>query len=115
MKTSLEQIAKTCHEAHNQICKNHGQAIIPWESKSEAHHETVKNSVKKIINGIIKSPEEAHMNFKFKKRKDGWTYGEEYSTKEKTNPRLCNFSGLPEAERQKEEMFFAVARSFKQE
>ena len=111
----LDQIARTCHEAHNQICKNNGQETIAWEDKSEAHHKTVKNSIKKILNGIIGSPEEAHMNFKFKKRKDGWTYGENYSTRARTNPRLCDFEELPEAERQKEEMFFAIARSFKKD
>lgn len=111
MKT--KRIAKACHAAHNQICKEFGQPVIPWESKSPEHHETVKNSVKKILNGVIRSPEEAHMNFVFKKREDGWKHGTEYSTKNKTNPRLCDFDQLPKVERLKEEMFFAVASSFK--
>lgn len=109
----LGKIAKACHAAHNQICKNHGQHVIPWENKSKEHHKTVKNSIKKILNGKINSPEEAHINFVEKKEKEGWEYGPEYSTKKKTNPRLCDWEELEDVEREKEEMFFAVASSFK--
>jgi hypothetical protein len=108
----LERIAKACHEVHNVLCKNSGQKVTPWEEKSEEHRETVKNSVKKILSGIIQSPQEAHMNFVFQKRKDGWVYGERHSNRKKVSPRLCDWNDLPEVERQKEEYFFAVASSF---
>jgi hypothetical protein len=88
--------------------------VIPWEDKSDEHHAIVMNSVDKIVNGRITSAEDAHMNFVMMKREDGWCYGDEYSTANKTNPRLCDFDELDDVERQKEEYFFAVASSFVQ-
>ena len=70
------------------------------------------NSVDKILNGVLKSPEDSHMNFVFMKREDGWQYGDNYSTRGKTNPRLCEWEELEDVERQKEEYFFAVVNSF---
>jgi len=107
------QIAKTCHEVHNVLCKNNGMQVIPWEDKSPEHHAIVADSVEKIVKGIVRSPQEAHYNFVIGKRKDGWEYGPDYSTRNKTNPRLCSFDELEDIEREKEEYFFAVASSFK--
>jgi len=107
------QIAKTCHEVHNVLCAANGMQVIPWEEKSPEHQAIVISSVDKILNGILTTPEESHMNFMFMKREDGWKYGDSYSTRNKTNPRLCEWDELEEIERQKEEYFFAVVNSFK--
>ena len=107
------QIAKVCHNAHNVICKSAGMHIIPWEKKSKEHKKTVADSLDKILNGTIRTPEEAHFNFVMNKREDGWEYGDDYSTRKKTNPRLCDWEVLDEIDQMKEEMFFAVASSFK--
>jgi len=112
-KKNLRKIAMACHAAHNIHCANNDMQVIAWEDKSKEHHKIVMNSVKKILDGKIKSPEKAHMNFVKKKKKDGWMYDAEYSTERKTNPRLCDFDELPSNERMKEEFFFAVASSFK--
>ena len=87
--------------------------VTPWEEKTPAHRAIVKSAVKKILKGTITNPEESHMNFVFMKREDGWKFGEKYSTRNKTNPRLCDYRELPDLERQKEELFFAVASSFR--
>lgn len=108
----VEKIARACHEVHSVFCKNNGFKVTSWDEKSEEHQQTVINSVKKIVKGVIKSPQEAHTNFVFQKRKDGWNYGEKHSERKKTSPRLCDWNELPAIERQKEEFFFAVASSF---
>lgn len=108
----LEKIARACHEVHNVFCKVNGLKVTPWEQKSEEHRQTVIASVKKIVKGIVKSPQEAHMNFVFQKRKDGWVYDETHSETKKTSPRLCDWNELPLIEQQKDEYFFAVASSF---
>jgi len=107
------QIAKTCHEVHNVLCANNDMQVIPWEEKSTEHHAVVVNSVEKILSGEVESPEESHSNFVHMKEEFGWEYGPKYSTKNKTNPRLCDFEELESVERQKEEYFFAVVSSFK--
>lgn len=107
------QIAQACHNVHNVLCASHGMHVIPWEEKSPEHQATVADSLDKILSGAIRTPQEAHMNFVFNKREDGWEYDEQYSTRNKTNPRLCAWEDLDEVERQKEEFFFAVASSFR--
>ena len=107
------QLAKACHNIHNVVCLNNGMQVIPWEEKSEKHHKVVINSIDKILKGKINSPEESHDNFVAKKEKDGWIYGEKFSTKNKTNPRLCNFNELEGPEKEKEDFFFALVSSFK--
>jgi hypothetical protein len=104
------QIAQACHNAHNVICKNAGMHVIPWEEKSPEHQATVADSLDKILSGAIRTPQEAHFNFVMQKREDGWEFYQQYSTRNKTNPRLCDWD---ETEQMKEEMFFAVVSSFK--
>ena len=106
------QIAKACHNVHNVLCKKHGMQVIPWEDKSPEHQATVADSLDKILSGAIRTPQEAHFNFVMKKRQDGWEHADEYSTRNKTNPRLCEWDELESVERMKEELFFAVASSF---
>lgn len=106
------QIAMACHNAHNVLCESHGLQVIPWEDKSPEHHAIVIDSIDRILSGEIESPEEAHDNFVFMKEADGWGYDTEYSRKNKTNPRLCEWDDLEKVDRMKEELFFAVASSF---
>ena len=106
-------IAHACHNAHNVLCANNGMQVIPWEDKSPEHQATVANSLDKILSGAIRTPQEAHVNFVMNKREDGWEYGENYSTRKKINPRLCSYEDLDDIERMKEELFFAVASSFR--
>ena len=109
------KIAIACHNAHNVLCKNNGQRVTPWENKSTEHQAIVVNSLEKVLSGEIESPEEAHVNFVDMKEKFGWEYGERFSTRDKTNPRICDYDELDDLDRQKAEMFYAVASSFKRE
>ena len=112
MKNHLLQIAKTCHEAHNVICKLHNQEVISWEDKSAEHKRTVQDSILKILDGSIVNAEIAHINFVAMKISDGWSFDEIYSVELKTNPRLRNYQDLPQADIMKAEMFFAIVKSF---
>ena len=107
------KIAMACHAVHNVLCENHGLQVIPWEDKSDEHQAIVLDSITKILDGHVDSPEDAHNNFVGMKMEDGWEYGDEYSTENKTNPRLCDYEDLDDIDRMKEEFFFAVASSFK--
>lgn len=107
------KIAKACHNVHNVFCANNGMKVIPWDEKATEHHAVVINSIERILSGEVESPEDAHENFVRLKEDFGWEYGPEYSTKNKTNPRLCDWEELPQVERMKEELFFAVVSGFK--
>ena len=107
------QIAKACHNVHNVLCENNGLQVTPWEDKSPEHQAIVIDSLERILSGEFTSPEESHDNFVHMKEEFGWEYGDEYSTRKKTNPRLCDWSELEDIDRLKEEFFFAVASSFK--
>ena len=107
------KIAKACHNVHNVLCQKHRLQVIPWEDKPVEHHAVVVNSIEKILSGEVESAEEAHDNFVNMKEEFGWEYGPEFSNKNKTNPRLCDWDELDGVERMKEELFFAVASSFK--
>ena len=114
MKTKKKlQIAKACHNVHNVLCAKHGLQVIPWEEKPLEHQAIVVDSIEKILSGEVNSPQEAHDNFVEKKMSFGWTYGEEYSNTNKTNPRICEWDELDGVGRMKEELFFAVASSFR--
>jgi len=114
MKRDLtEQIAMTCHAVHNVHCAENNQHVIPWEEKSDTHRAMVVIVVESILEGLIESPEEAHENFVAFKQAAGWRYGPEFSTQEKTNPRLCNYEALKKEEKAKDLYFFAVVNSYK--
>jgi len=106
------QIAKACHNVHNVLCKKHGLHVILWDDKSPEHQAIVINSIERILSGEIESPEQAHQNFVDLKEEDGWSFGV-FSTKDKTNPRICDWDELESVDRMKEELFFAVASGFK--
>lgn len=104
-----EQIAKTCHAAHNALCEE----PIPWELKTSEHKATVYSSIDKILSGEILSAKQAHDNFVARKKADGWVYGEEYSTEDKINPRVTEFENLGLIDLAKEKIFFNIVESFK--
>lgn len=100
----VEQIAKTCHEVHNVVLRIYMNTTIPWEDKSEAHKEVVRDSVLKILNGDIKSPQQAHVNFVAKRlKKDGHTALSilkkirqvlEYASSKICHPKTCGLRRL---------------------
>ena len=107
------KIAQACHAVHNIHCQATGNKVTPWEERTPEHQAIVINSVEKVLSGEITSPEEAHENFVHMKEQFGWEYGEEFSTKYKTSPALCDYDELEPVARQSTEFFFAVASTFK--
>jgi len=90
-----ELIAKTCHAAHLAYSNTHGLKTQPaWKDVEKSHKDAMFSSIKNIMSGVLKSPEDSHKNFIKMKLDAGWIYGKEYSIENKTNPRLVKFEEL---------------------
>ena len=108
------QIAKTAHAIHRAYCLEMNIPTQPhWDLVDNEHKEVVYNSIRHILAGNVTNVAESHYNFIKGKQDTGWVYGEEYSLKNKTNPRLCIFKNLTQEQRIKEALFFECICSFK--
>jgi hypothetical protein len=100
-------ISKIAHRKHRRYCNSINHPTQPsWEDLSDNHKKTIESTVEKIVNGEIKSIEDSHANFVEFKKSTGWVFGDEYSEKDKTNPRLCDFNDLSTEDMTKESIFF---------
>jgi len=113
-KHNVIQIAKTAHAAHRAFCINVEQSKQPtWPETTQSHKLTVYNSIKKILSGELRSPQEAHENFVNMKLEGGWVWAPVHNVELKHNPRLTAFDKLTPANIFKDIMFFDIVMSFK--
>lgn len=110
---TIIQIAKAAHAAHRTYCSSVGHKTQPiWDNLTTTHKATILNSVCSILSGKVRTVEQSHNMFVQAKLTAGWTYGTEYSTEAKTNPRLQPLYACTIEDRTKENLFFNIVKSF---
>lgn len=107
-------IAKTCHEVNRAYCIGLGDnSQLPWEDITENNKKSLIDGVNFLRKNPKSTPEDAHNNWLDFKIGNGWSYGKEKSTSEKTHPCMVRYRDLPKEQRIKDILFAAVVKGFK--
>ena len=107
----LFHIAKVAHETNRAYCQTLGDNTQPpWADAPLWQRESAVEGVLAIESGEITGPEDSHKGWTAQKVSDGWVYGETKDPAAKTHPCLVPFAELPEAQRRKDFLFFAVVQ-----
>lgn len=108
----LIQIAKVCHEANKAFCETNGDdSQKSWIDAEEWQVDSVIDGVIHALDNPAVGPRQSHQNWYNKKKQEGWVFGEEKNTDEKTHPCMVSYSSLPDFQRKKDALFLAVIRS----
>lgn len=112
MRFKAENIAKVVHEANRAYCEILGDwTQKPWQYAEDWQKKSAVSGVEGIISGTITRPEQSHESWLAEKVADGWNYGPAKDTKAKLHPCMVPYSELPEEQRIKDRIFFAVVRA----
>ena len=108
-----EQVAGICHEANRYI-----QYLLKedqnesWENVSNHIHESAEDGVLSALEGM--TPEQLHHNWLVFKTHAGWVWGEVKDEEKKTHPCMLPYEELPENQRLKDRVFFAIVNACKE-
>ncbi len=106
----LEACARATHEANRAYCLALGDTSQPsWDDAPEWQRSSAINGVRGALAG--NTPEESHEAWADEKWKAGWTYGPVKNPASKQHPCLVPYAELPQAQREKDYLFIAVARA----
>ena len=109
------QAAKTAHSVNRAYCASLGDlSHKPFDEVSEHIRNSAEDGVRAIIEGRVTSPEESHYNWRKFKEDAGWKYGPVKDENKKEHPNLVEggYDALPESEKTKDALYFAVVLSF---
>lgn len=102
-------MASICHEANRRYCWGLGDVSqVPWDQAPEWQRSSAVDGVNAILDGRVKSPEDSHQNWFHDKRAAGWVYGPQKDPAKKEHPCCVPFDQLPESQRLKDTLFFAI-------
>lgn len=112
MQFTVEQIARTAHEATRGYLKSLGDDSLPSWAKLPAH---VKDAYVMTVIGMVDdpdaTPEQAHRIWRMKQLQAGWNLGDVYDAVVKTNPDMLPYTMLPEDRRARDVVFHSVVRA----
>ena len=113
VKTTHE-IAKVCHEANRQWCKNVGDdSQKPWNEAESWQKESAIKGVQFRIDNPTAGDSAQHDAWSKEKIEAGWIYGEVKDAEKKTHPCLVPFDQLPEFQQKKDALFCAIVDALK--
>lgn len=119
---SLETIAAMAHNANHEYCKANGEPNLHkyWDEESEAEKRVSLNALRSLLkNGpdemmsepVERLAEDAWREWKVTKTAEGWKYGKEKNSAEKTHPCLTNsYSELPVYEKVKDQIYICILK-----
>jgi RyR domain. len=107
-------IARIAHETNRAYCQALGDySQVKWESAPAWQVNSAIAGVVGIVSGRISSPREAHISWMAQKEADGWAYGPDKDPDNKLHPCMVAYDKLPESQRRKDSLFFAVVLALK--
>lgn len=110
--TSIEDIARVCHEANRAWCQIHGDnSQLPWDQAPAWQRESAINGVRFSVDNENATPEQQHAAWADAKASEGWSYGPIKDAEAKTHPCLVPYDQLPIEQRQKDALFLAIVRA----
>ena len=110
--TSINHIAKICHEANRALCITHGDYSQPiWILAPRWQVDSAINGVEHALKHPDATPEDMHNNWMAGKIAGGWVYGEVKDPVAKTHPCILPYAELSEFQRKKDALFLAIVRA----
>ncbi|KKK57563.1 hypothetical protein LCGC14_3053210 [marine sediment metagenome] len=110
---STTEIAQVAYEANRAYCQSLGDYNqANWNFCDQWQRDTVINGVRAIERGVVTGPEQSHENWLEHKENEGWQWGIKKNTDRKrgalTHPCMVPFKELPETQKMKDRLFFAI-------
>jgi hypothetical protein len=107
--STLENIARACHEVNQMFCREVGDAPSPdWMYLTAAQREGVVTGVRLALSGATN--EASHESWLASRVAEGWTYGLVKDFAKKTSPNMVPYAELPKVQRLKDTLFQDTAR-----
>lgn len=106
-------IASIVHEANRAYCQSLGDTSQPpYDEAPQWQKDSALKGVKGILDGTITRPEQSHESWLKEKQETGWKFGPEKDPIKKEHPCFVPYAELPEEQRFKDDLFFAIVRAF---
>lgn len=104
--------AKTAHEVNRAYCHAIGDdSIKPWDEAPDWQRNSSVEGMRFHIENPLATPEDSHNNWLRSKSRDGWKYGLIKDPERREHPAFLPYDQLPLAQRIKDHLFKAVART----
>ena len=104
------QIARVVHEANRALQIEQADPTIPvsvdWDSLDEETRRSAVEGVQGVLNG--NTPEQSHEGWVRFKREHGWKHGPVKDELKREHPLLVPYDELPEDQKLKDHLFFAI-------
>jgi hypothetical protein len=111
-KTTIEAIAKVCHEANRAYCISVGDnSQLSWEDAAEWQRQSAIKGVEFSIANPDTPASAQHNAWLEDKRKDGWTYGPVKDPEKKQHPCFVPYEGLPLEQQLKDVLFKGIVQA----
>lgn len=111
---SVEQIAAVAHGANRAFCQTIGDnSHLDWNDSPLWQRASSVAGVEFAIEHLdTVTPKMMYSNWAHQKMNEGWVYGPEKDPVKKTHPCLAGYESLPDEQKQKDNLFIAVVKSF---
>jgi len=76
-----------------------------WHEQSVERQQGIVEGVAKVLDGSIKTPEDAHASWIARMRADGWSYGPKKDAQLKLHPCIVHYKDLRHEDRVQDRLF----------
>lgn len=115
MTVTAEGIAQVCHAANRALQQLQADPTIPvspkWDKLDDETKASAIEGVNNILTGKVQTPEQSHEEWCRFKVQHGWKTGPVKDEVKKEHPLLIPYGELPESQRIKDALFFAIVRA----
>lgn len=113
--TSVERIARVCHEANRGYCRALGDLSQPsWAEAPAWQKDSAIAGVRYAIANPEAGPADSHVSWLDEKRRDGWRYGPVKDPALKTHPCFVPYDQLPPEQKAKDRIFLSIVRAMQE-
>jgi hypothetical protein len=115
VKSTVQNIAKLCHEVNRAYCESIGDYSQPkWADSPDWQKGSATLGVMQHLANDM-TPEQSHESWMKVKLEDGWVYGDVKDPDKKTHPCIMPYNELPIEQRTKDYLFKAICGVFKED
>lgn len=108
-KELIMYIAKACHEANRVWCQANGDySEVHWAEAQQWQRDSIIKGVEFRLDNPDSTPKMQHKEWMADRLSKGWIYGEKKDEVKKTNPYLVPWDEMPEIQKKKDKLFYAI-------
>src|SRR5262245_55015424 len=108
----IRAIAAVAAAANVEYRHQLGQSAgLSFDKLSPMAQDGICNSIRRIADGELTTPQQSHDAWRETRRLEGWIYGETENREIKTHPDMVHFASLPPQEQYKTLLFINIVKS----